>query len=290
MFASSFFSDRFRGNIIRDKYEKQECKKCQTEDESYRDCECKPIEKDECIKESCNWDGVRGICKGIGCECLPLDTPLSEEDCKTKNCHWDSTEGECKGRSWRELWPTWHDEKWSKSDFAWPDDVPAKFKNAKDKEIPTNKYTRQSGFKKHGYYELLDIPWPEDEDFQVWMHPAKRDNFRKPHRKLESGLQKGDVLKVEIVNFFDVEDFGEKHIVVHTIGMFGQGAETLAIFTITSGALSIFFSVIFCILPWIYPDHSDAIESWRNLVEVDPSASNDGEVDEQPPQLIMPSP
>ncbi|GAB5353378.1 hypothetical protein AAMO2058_000031600 [Amorphochlora amoebiformis] len=129
---------------------------------------------------------------------------------------------------------------WDGSDISWRSDRDTKFKNATD--FDPDEVTRIGS---RGNI----LPFPTEQDFQVWFRVAGLPRFNKLYRKIgETSLKKGDVLNVTILNNFEVDSFGgEKHIFLSTTSAFGGSNLFLASCYIIIGTLCSIFSLFMCL-------------------------------------------
>ena len=89
-----------------------------------------------------------------------------------------------------------------------------------------------------------------DEHFLVWMRPSPFPNFEKlwGRIKINTSLEAGTILSVDIENKYDVKKFnGSKHLIIRTINNFGGKNNILAIGYIVFGGVSLILGIIFFI-------------------------------------------
>lgn len=149
-------------------------------------------------------------------------------------------------------WETWQndgDGYWKKEGIAWKVDRKHRFNYLEDWEsvYGTDTVSRQ-GYRQH--QQGLYLPKISDEDYMVWARTAALPNFRKLHRKIEklpggdNKLSKDSQIKIQIANWFPVEDFdGEKRLVLTTLTWFGGSAMGLAVAYLVVGITSLLIAV-----------------------------------------------
>lgn len=102
----------------------------------------------------------------------------------------------------------------SKKDISWPADVHDKYypiKHSPTSWTANYPFGTTDPFLEKGWYVNEPghaVPDPEELDLQVWMSPAASDTMRKLYRILHSPIQKGDLLVLEVDEYFDVSSFG----------------------------------------------------------------------------------
>jgi hypothetical protein len=112
-------------------------------------------------------------------------------------------------------------------DIAWKADKELKYKNIDIKR------------------QWIDM---QDEHFIVWMRPAGLPNFRQLWGRIEVELKKGDIVKVTVIDQFDVDSFkGKKFLILSTVNAFGGKNSFLGISYIVLGGISIILAVVFII-------------------------------------------
>lgn len=98
-------------------------------------------------------------------------------------------------------------------------------------------YTRDSPFLNG---TNLHLPYPNNSDLIVWLRTAVKPTFKKPFRVIRDyDLMKGDILYVNIFQYFNPGVEGEKHFSIETSPGFGPktallGAMCLGIFIFSS--------------------------------------------------------
>jgi len=139
------------------------------------------------------------------------------------------------GGEWTdEIVSKWKSEKtWSKSDITW----------STDKDFFINfDSVPPSATRRSPKIEKMNLPWPEDQDLQVWMRTAKAGDFIKPYRRIHGHtLKPGDVFKVTAHNHFRVDEFdGQKSVALLTPGPLGQGSKALGQIYQAIGVIQLF--------------------------------------------------
>ena len=85
-----------------------------------------------------------------------------------------------------------------------------------------------------------------DEHFIVWMRPSGLMNPKKLWGRIKQDLKKGDVVKVDVGNFYDVSMYnGKKFLVLSTTTAFGGNMTFLGISFIVVGCISLILAVVF---------------------------------------------
>jgi len=141
---------------------------------------------------------------------------------------------------WLNNWDTWFDNDFFKKEgIAWTVDREDRFNFQEPDATVTRQGERQVA-------EGLNLPRVDDEDYMVWARTSALPNFRKLYRKIEklpSGkkkLVKGNTVKINIMNWFNVKDFdGQKHVVLATVSWFGGKCSFLALAYLIIGCVSI---------------------------------------------------
>ncbi len=102
---------------------------------------------------------------------------------------------------------------WDASDLSWRSDRDTKFSNFTEGTL--DEVTRVGT-------EGNVLPFPNEQEFQVWFRVAGLPRFNKLHRRISRGFDKGDQLRVTIIDRFDAGNFGgEKHVVLTTTTWLG---------------------------------------------------------------------
>lgn len=98
------------------------------------------------------------------------------------------------------------------------------------------------------------LPAVDDEDFIVWMRTAGLPTFKKLYRKINYDLKKGDVITVNTLNYFPVQQFsGHKAIVFSTTSWLGGKNSFLGWAYIVVGIVCIVLAIAFLIKHLVSP-------------------------------------
>ena len=129
------------------------------------------------------------------------------------------------------------------------------FFNDKGEEIKVNQnnISRKSDREKFKNVNItkqwIDI---ENEHFIVWMRPSPLPNFRKLWGRIETQIDAGTNIKVEITNNYDVSKLiptpeAKKYLIITTVNSFGGKNTFLAIGCLILGGICIILGIIFFI-------------------------------------------
>jgi len=136
---------------------------------------------------------------------------------------------------------------WQKDGIAWATDKNDKFKSLPDKYADTVTYNQEG---------LLGVRLPpvDDEDFIVWMRTAGLPTFKKLYRKINKDLKAGDIVGVDVFNYYPVHQFsGEKYIVLSTTSWLGGKNSFLGwayiVVGIVCGVLALAFGIKHLVSP-----------------------------------------
>lgn len=132
---------------------------------------------------------------------------------------------------------------WDISGIAWESDVDERF-------AETN--AEKSGMTNRGELQIMQnitLPDTDDRDLIVWMRTATTPTFTKLYRIIhEQEFKKGDVLQIEILNYFRVFGIGTKSIVITTNEVLGGRNDAMGIGFITVGSVALLTALLF----WIF--------------------------------------
>jgi len=92
----------------------------------------------------------------------------------------------------------------------------------------------------------LELPYPGNSDMIVWLHPATKETFMKPHREINFDLLAGDTLLVTAFDYYDAGEKGEKYVVFESTPRLGPSspAHSGCCFAIGFFSLCITFLII----------------------------------------------
>ncbi|EFJ36331.1 hypothetical protein SELMODRAFT_270312 [Selaginella moellendorffii] len=97
-------------------------------------------------------------------------------------------------------------------------------------------------------------PLSEAEDLIVWMRSAALPTFRKLWGKIETDLQAGEIISVNITNVYNTYEFGgKKKLVLSTASWLGGKNNFLGIAYLTVGVLCIFLAIVFFLIHYKTP-------------------------------------
>ncbi len=105
-------------------------------------------------------------------------------------------------------------------------------------------------------YGLLGVKLPPvtDEDFIVWMRTAGLPTFKKLYRVINRDLKAGDVLTVQVLNYYPVKAFsGQKAIVLSTTSWLGGKNNFLGWAYIVVGIICFTLAIAFLIKHLVSP-------------------------------------
>jgi len=133
--------------------------------------------------------------------CQPSSCPRHEDDISWNN-YWDLFE---ENGTWERI-GTWGGLADSK--YKTPNDFPS-----------AESYTRNSQFLNG---TNLQLPYPTNSDLIVWLRTAVKPTFKKPFRVIKNfDFMVGDILNVNIFQYFNPGVKGEKHFTIETSPGFG---------------------------------------------------------------------
>jgi len=97
----------------------------------------------------------------------------------------------------------------------------------------------------------LHLPYPNNSDFIVWVRTAVKPTFKKPFRVIRDyDLMEGDILYVNIFQYFDQGVKGEKHFSIETSPGFGPKSAKLGAMCLGICLFSFCVCVVICCLRW----------------------------------------
>jgi len=120
-------------------------------------------------------------------------------------------------------WDSFHDNgNWTQTG-TWGGLADSKFKTPSTLDDST--FTRSSVFLND---TNLELPYPGNSDMIVWLHPATKETFMKPHREINFDLLAGDKLEVTVFDYFDAGVKGEKYVVFESTPRLGPSSPALS--------------------------------------------------------------
>lgn len=144
--------------------------------------------------------------------------------------------------------------------IAWKSDVDHKYGNHTPHNLNTVESLRGGG--------EINGTLKEDQHFMVWMRTAAMPRFRKLWGIIDQTIPANSTVAIRIQNRYNTYRFdGQKSVVFSTTTWLGGRNDFLGIAYITSGAVSMFCSLMFLLLHMQFPRKhgDDRFLSWNNV-------------------------
>jgi hypothetical protein len=144
----------------------------------------------------------------------------------------------------------------NKTAIAWKSDREERFNNTVfPSNFPNNNRTTLANASQIGGGWLNEsLPLSKNENLMVWMRTAALPTFRKIYGRIETDLQPGTKLTININNHYNAYSFGgSKKLVLSTASWIGGRNDFLGISYIVVGCATILMGLVFLYVHWKNP-------------------------------------
>ncbi|KAG0566903.1 hypothetical protein KC19_7G096200 [Ceratodon purpureus] len=144
----------------------------------------------------------------------------------------------------------------NKTAIAWKSDREERFNNTVfPTNFPNNNRTTLANASQIGGGWLNEsLPLSKNENLMVWMRTAALPTFRKLYGRIETDLQPGTKLTINIENYYNAYGFGgSKKLVLSTASWIGGRNDFLGLSYIVVGCASILMGLVFLYVHWKNP-------------------------------------
>jgi len=144
----------------------------------------------------------------------------------------------------------------NKTSISWKSDRDERFNNTvfPSNFVNNNRTTFANASQIGGGWLNESLPLSKHENLMVWMRIAALPTFRKIYGRIETDLQPGTKLTININNLYNTYRFGgSKKLVLSTASWIGGKNDFLGLSYIVVGCISILLGLVFLYVHWKYP-------------------------------------